>query len=71
MLRQALGCSLFLILLVGPVFPQNKSVVCKKGAAAGLKGRPELDYQCGEQDWDEKQLKSQPEGGQGIRQSGP
>ena len=60
MLQQVLGCSVVLVLLVGPALAQRKPVaVCKKAAAAALKPTPKLDYQCGgEQDWDEKQLKN-------------
>jgi hypothetical protein len=55
-----LGCSLVLVLLVGPALAQRRPVaVCKKAAAAALKPMPELAYQCGgEQGWDEKQLKN-------------
>ena len=59
MLQQVVGCSLVLVLFAGPAVAQRKPVaVCKKAAAAALKPMPDLDYQCGENDWDEKQLKS-------------
>lgn len=59
MLRPVLGCSLVLVLLIGPAVAQRKSVVaCKRAAAAALKPLPELEYQSGENDWDEKQLKN-------------
>jgi hypothetical protein len=59
MLQQALGFGLVLVVLAGPVLAQRKSVaVCKRTAAAALKQVPKLEYQCGEQEWDEKQLKS-------------
>ena len=60
MLQKMLGCSLVLVLLIGPALAQRKSIaVCRKAAAAALKPMPKVDYQCGsEQKWDEKQLKS-------------
>ena len=59
MLRQVIGFSLVLVLIAGPALAQNKSVaVCKKTAAAALKPVPALDYPCGENEWDEKQLKN-------------
>ena len=59
MLQQALSFGLVLVLVGSPTLAQRKAVsACKKTAAAALKPMPELDYPCGEQEWDEKQLKS-------------
>lgn len=59
MLQQTLGVGLSLVLFVAPALAQRKPVtVCKKPAAAALQHMPELDYQCGETEWDEKQLKA-------------
>lgn len=59
MRQQALGFGLVLVLAVAPVWAQNKRLTaCKKTAAAAVKPMPKLDYPCGEQEWDQKQLKS-------------
>jgi hypothetical protein len=60
MLQQVLGCSLVLILLVGPAVAQRKSVVvCKRAASVAVRPAPQFEYPCSaENDWDEKQLKS-------------
>ena len=59
MRQQALGYGLVLVLAVAPVWAQNKRLTaCKKTAAAAVKPMPELNYPCGEQEWDQKQLKS-------------
>lgn len=59
MLQQTLSATLILILFAGPTLAQsNRVVACKRPAFAALKAAPELDYQCGENDSDEKQLKT-------------
>jgi hypothetical protein len=59
MFQRVLGFGLILVLLVGPAVAQRKPVAaCKKTAAAALKPKPQFDYPCGENDFDEKLLKT-------------
>jgi hypothetical protein len=59
MLQRTLSGALVLILCASPIFAQRGAVTaCKRPALAALKPRPEIEYPCGESDYDEKQLKS-------------
>ena len=59
MLQQTLSGAFILVLLASPMFAQRQSVTaCKTPAFAALKPAPELEYQCGENDFDDKQLKN-------------
>jgi hypothetical protein len=56
LLKQLISSTLLLLVCFGPTLGQIRT--CKRTAFAALKPAPELTYQCGESDYDEKQLKS-------------